>query len=224
VIQVYTSHEIYCYPLKNGATKEMIAAQGLGTVLRLARKLGPVIGKTVVVVGQGQNGLIATRLMAQFAAKHVIAVEPLEYRRTIALASGATHAATPEDALALIHSLTEGRGADIVIEMVGHNQATINTCMDYVRCSGIVAAFGVPDDAVYNTFEFSKFFRKNVNLIASVIPDPDTDFPEAVALIEQGRFSTEGIFTHTMPLAEVQRGFEIASQYLDNVVKLVIEL
>ena len=43
-----------------------------------------------------------------------------------------------------------------------------------MRCSGIVAAFGVPDDAVYDTFEFSKFFRKNVNLIASVIPDPDT--------------------------------------------------
>ena len=39
---------------------------------------------------------------------------------------------------------------------------------------GIVAAFGVPDDAVYDTFEFSKFFRKNINLIASVIPDPDT--------------------------------------------------
>ena len=50
------------------------------------------------------------------------------------------------------------------------------------------------------------------------------DFPEAVSLIEQGRFSTEGIFSHTMPLAEVQRGFEIASQYLDNVIKLVIEL
>eukprot|EP01043_Picozoa_sp_COSAG02_P101199 COSAG02_NODE_37258_length_444_cov_0.823188_1_plen_42_part_10 len=42
----------------------MIAAQGLGTVLRLARKLGPVIGKVVAVVGQGQNGLIATRLMS----------------------------------------------------------------------------------------------------------------------------------------------------------------
>ena len=37
-----------------------------------------------------------------------------------------------------------------------------------------MAAFGVPDDAVYDTFEFSKFFRKNINLIASVIPDPDT--------------------------------------------------
>jgi threonine dehydrogenase-like Zn-dependent dehydrogenase len=65
---------------------------------------------------------------------------------------------------------------------------------------------------------------KNIVLIASVIPDPGVDFPDAVSLIEQGRFSTEGIFTHTMPLSEVQRGFEIASQYLEEVVKLVIEL
>ena len=67
--------------LKNGATKEMIAAQGLGTVLRLARKLGPVIGKVVAVVGQGQNGLIATRLMSQFAAKAVIAIDPVSFSR-----------------------------------------------------------------------------------------------------------------------------------------------
>ena len=53
--QVYTSHELYSYKLKE-VSKEMIAAQGLGTVLRLARKLGPVIGKTVAIVGQGQNG------------------------------------------------------------------------------------------------------------------------------------------------------------------------
>ena len=59
---------------------------------------------------------------------------------------------------------------------------------------------------------YSKFFRKNIVMIASVIPDPGVDFPDAVALIEQGRFSTEGIFTHTMPLADVQRGFEIASE------------
>ena len=104
---------------------------GLGTVLRLARKLGPVIGKNVVVVGQGQNGLIASRLMAQFAAKTVIAVEPLEYRRAAGLKAGATHVVAPDDALELIHSVTDGLGADVVIEMVGHNQATINTCLDY---------------------------------------------------------------------------------------------
>ena len=46
---MYTSHELYCYPLKLGATKEMIAAQGLGTVLRLARKLGPKCRQLVVI-------------------------------------------------------------------------------------------------------------------------------------------------------------------------------
>ncbi len=35
-----------------------------------------VLGKTVVVVGQGQNGLIATRLMSQFAAKEVQSSPP----------------------------------------------------------------------------------------------------------------------------------------------------
>lgn len=153
-----------------------------------------------------------------------MAVEPLEYRRTAALKAGATHVVAPEAAMALIDTLTDGLGADVVIEMVGHNQATINTCLDYVRCSGIVAAFGVPDDSVYESFEFGKFFRKNVTMFGTVVPDPGTDFPDAVALIEQGRFSTDGLLTHSMPLADVQRGFEIASKYLDNVIKLVIEM
>jgi threonine dehydrogenase-like Zn-dependent dehydrogenase len=88
---------------------------------------------------------------------------------------------------------------------------------------GTVAAFGVPDDAVY-AFEFSKFFRKNVTMIASVIPDPGKDFPEAVALIERGAFSTDGLLTHSIPFKKVQEGFEIASKYLDGAIKLVFEM
>ena len=45
-----------------------------------------------------------------------------------------------------------------VIEMVGHNKESINTCMDYVRCSGTVAAFGVPDDAIYDTFQYEPYY------------------------------------------------------------------
>jgi threonine dehydrogenase-like Zn-dependent dehydrogenase len=221
--QIYTSHELYAYKIKE-CVPRILAAQGLGTVLRMARKLGSVLGKTVVVVGLGQNGLIATRLMSQLCARSVIAVEPLEYRRELALKFGASCASHPDEALDVIQGMTEGRGADVVLEMAGHNQQTINAAFDYVACSGTVAAFGVPDDAVYQTFQYSKFFRKNVNLFASVIPDPGIDFPDAVRLIEEGRFNTEGIFTHTVPLAEVQRGFEVASSYLDGVVKLVIEL
>ena len=60
-----------------------------------------------------RTGLIATRLMSQFAAKAVIAIEPLGYRRELALKAGATHASDPEGAMALIHSLTDGRGKSL---------------------------------------------------------------------------------------------------------------
>lgn len=221
--QIYTSHELYTYRIKE-CVPRLLAAQGLGTVLRMAKKVGSVIGKHLVIVGQGQNGLIATRLFSQLCAKSVTAVEPLEYRRKLALAAGATGAVTPEEAAAAIANTTGGRGADLVLEMVGHNQKTINQCLTYVACSGIVAAFGVPDDKVYQSFEYTEFFRKNVNMMASVIPDPGVDFPDAVELIDQGRFSTEGLFSHVLPLAEVQKAFTMASDYTDGVVKLVIDL
>jgi len=220
--QLYTSHELYTYKITE-CVPRMLAAQGLGTVLRMARKVGSVLGKTVVVMGQGQNGLLATRMFSQMCAKSVIVVEPLEYRRKIALTMGATQAVSPLEAMQSVLDATNGRGADIVLEMVGHNQETVNTALDLVACSGTVCCFGVPDDAIYDHFHFSKFFRKNVNLMASVIPDPGVDFPDAVKLIEQGQFSTEGIFTHVIPLDDVTRGFEIASGYLDGVIKLVIE-
>ena len=51
--------------------------------------------------------------MSQFAAKAVIAIEPLGYRRELALKAGATHASDPEGAMALIHSLTDGRGKSL---------------------------------------------------------------------------------------------------------------
>merc|ERR1712224_730318 len=133
--------------------------------------------------------------------------EPLQYRRKLALAAGATAAVTPEEASSFIAAATGGRGADVVVEMVGHNQGTINDCIKWAACSGIVAAFGVPDDARYNNFEYSELFRKNVHLSASVIPDPGPDFPEAVELVDSGRFSTEGIFSHEMSLKDVDKAF-----------------
>jgi len=187
----------------------------------MARRIGSVLGKTVVVQGQGQNGLIATRLMSQMGAKHIIAVEPLPYRRALALQFGAHEAMPPEDAMQAIQAATADRGAELVLEMVGHNQDTVNAALDYVARAGMVCCFGVPDEAVYE-FHFSKFFRKNVCLLSSVIPDPGVDFPEAVRMVETGQFDTDGLFTHTLPLREIEKAFTVASNYEEGVVKLVI--
>ena len=96
--EVMVSHEIYCFKLAS-LRKEMVVAQGLGTLLRMLRKLGVcLLGKRVVVMGQGQNGLMATRLCADMKARSVLAVEPLEERRAVAERMGATASCAPDEA------------------------------------------------------------------------------------------------------------------------------
>eukprot|EP00913_Durusdinium_trenchii_P010198 g9560.t1 len=202
--EIFTSHELYAYKISDQFC--------LST-----RRLGSLIGQTVVILGQGQNGLMTTRLLSQMCLRHLIAVEPLEFRRRQARRFGAGRAVAPGEALTAVKAVAP-KGADLVLEM-----ETINEALDLVRSGGTVVAFGVPDDPVYN-FHYGKFFRKNVTLMASVFPDPGVDFPAAVELLETGRFDTEGIITHTFPLVEIQKAFTLATEYQDDVIKVVLDL
>ena len=226
--------------------QEFICAQGLGTMLRLFRKMPPVMNKDVAVLGCGQNGLIAVTLSSMMLAKSVTAIEPLQNRRAVALKMGATAAISPEEA--------KERGYDVVIEMVGHCQTSIETAIDLVKASGVVAAFGVPDDSRYD-FPYAraracfalqclvlilllpltdspppppcrddKWFRKNINMIASVCPHPDVDFVQAVELLESGRIDLSPVLTHVLPLREIQEAFRLSSSYDDGCIKVVVDL
>ena len=77
-------------------------------------------GDTVVVIGTGGVGMNAVQGARAAGAKHVIAVDPVEFKRDIAPSFGATH--TVDDAvaaLALVKELTWGVMADAVILTVG---------------------------------------------------------------------------------------------------------
>ena len=98
----------------------------------------------------------------------------------------ATHTvnAAKEDLVAAVAEITDGRMADLVIEVVGHQTETINQCLQLLKRGGTLLAFGVPDDEVYD-FHFADFFRKNLQFIGSVGPDAPNDFPLAMDMIAQ---------------------------------------
>lgn len=73
-------------------------------------------------------------------------MEPLGFRRRAAERLGAEAVAPAEAAAALKRRAP--RGADVVVEAVGHQQRTINSALGLVRSGGVVMAFGVPDDPV----------------------------------------------------------------------------
>lgn len=88
---------------------------GVGSVFNIA-KVEP--GSRVAVVGLGHLGQWMVQAAKLAQARTIIAVDPIEWRREVAGTLGATHLVDPsvEDSIAQVQRLTEGRGADYVLE------------------------------------------------------------------------------------------------------------
>jgi L-iditol 2-dehydrogenase len=98
----------------------------LGTVTDPLLRIGVNPGKTVVVQGAGGLGLNAIAMLRLLGARDIIALDRQPGRLDLARQMGAAHTVNidelpePADRAARIRELTGGRGADIVMELVGH--------------------------------------------------------------------------------------------------------
>ncbi len=113
------------------------------TVAALFRAAGAIEGRSVLVLGAGALGLTACAMARANGAKVVLASDPAAECRERALAFGATHAC-PSDPAALaahVHAVTDGRGADVVLELAGV-AASVQVAFERVRTGGTVVLAG----------------------------------------------------------------------------------
>ena len=151
--EYFLSHEAVTVPLTSFEPRDQILmAQPLGTVICACRKLGNLLDQDAVVVGQGPMGLLMAHMLSNLGAKTVVAVDSVGYRLDVSKQMRATHTvhSGKEDPVAAVARMTDGRMADLAVEIVGHQTETINLCLDLVKRGGTVLAFGVPDDEVYD--------------------------------------------------------------------------
>lgn len=112
----------------------------LNTAMNGVLDARPGFGDVVVVSGLGVLGLLVTTLVARTGAGTVIGVDPLEQRRSLALSVGADEVLAPSDPIAeIVRDRTDGRGADIVIEVSGAASA-LNEAIRTVGFGGLVVA------------------------------------------------------------------------------------
>ena len=223
--EYFVANEAVTVPLVDFERKDCILmSQPLGTVIWACSKLGNLLNQDVVVMGQGPMGLLFTHLVSNLGAKTVIATDLVDFRLEAAKQMRATHTvnAAEVDPVAAVEQITDGRMADLVFEVVGHQTETINQCMNMVKRDGTILAFGVPDEPTY-PFGFGDLFRKNIRLIGSVGPDAQNNFPLAMDMISQGRIDVSPMITHRLPFTEVQHGFELSLYKKDEAIKIVLE-
>ena len=210
-----------------GDLAEWLMCQPSGTVLYSCQKMGSIVGKDVVIVGQGAIGLSFTMITAMLGARQIIGVDLLDYRLGWAQKLGATHTVNPdsEDVAQAISHLTEGRGADVVVEAAGYPD-TLNLCFRLVRQFGTVILFGIQSEQMVPV-EYRQWMDRQPTIIPTTgarTIDPTSHIQRMVELKGRGWADPGRLVTHHLPFEEVQRVYDMYEGQQDNVIKVVMSL
>ena len=197
------------YPLPDGVPLELGAfAEPLSCALHAVEQSGLRIGESVVIVGAGAIGLLTLLVARRGGANHLIVSDPDPARRALAHRLGATDVVDPtaDDLTAVVRHLTEGRGADRVLEAVGA-APTIEAAIDAVRPGGMVVVIGVAPTAAEVRLRPHDLFAREATIHFSYIRA--FELGRAVALLPQ--LDLAPLLTHRFPLEELSAALAAAS-------------
>lgn len=161
-------------------------------------------GATVAVAGDGAVGLLGVLAARQMGAGRIIAMSRHGARQKLAREFGATEivAERGEEAAARILELTNGVGADSVLECVG-TQESMAQAIRSTRPGGSVGYVGVPHGVEING---EKLFFTHVHLHGG--PAPVRRFlPDLIELVWSGKINPGKVFDLTLPLDQVAEGY-----------------
>ena len=175
-------------------------------------------GGTTVVVGDGAVGLCGVLAASQMGAERVIAMSRHEPRQEIARQFGATDivAERGKEGAAVIAELTNGVGADAVLECVGTDQA-IKTAFRAARPGATVGFVGVPHGV---ELPVRVMFQRNIGLAGGMAP-VRAYLPELLDLVTSGAINPGLVFDLTLPLDEVAEGYRAMDER--RAIKVLIE-
>ncbi|MEW5960386.1 MAG: alcohol dehydrogenase catalytic domain-containing protein, partial [Chloroflexota bacterium] len=216
------------YPFQNltkipaGVSLEEAAfAEPLACVINGQSKLEVPFGAVAVVIGDGPIGLLHLQLLRHRGAFTVMA-GLLEHRLAAAKELGANVVinAGQEDVEKVVREMSDGRGADIVVNAVG-KAAVLEQAIDIAARRGQILYFAATL-APKVELDLDLIHYKELRLIGSY-DSIVAQYEQALALINAGIIKVKPLISHRLPLAEVQSGYEIARQQAGLKVLIVHE-
>jgi len=161
-------------------------------------------GDTVVIVGTGSLGLFALAFVLNRGATSVVAIDVEESRLEMARRFGATHTlhateTSPEHRLEVVHTLTHGRGADVVIDCSGYAPA-ITDGIRMCRRGGTYTMPGIAVPAGDTPVRFYEDVSLRNLVIRGVWVSDTSHFRQAVEVVLSGRYPFDRLAGRTFTL------------------------
>jgi len=168
-------------------------------------RTGP--GDVLLILGPGQRGLASVIAAREAGAAQILVTGLAADARKLALAQefGADHTidVENEDVRRRVHELTDGRGADIVLDVSSYATDPVRESLDYVRPGGTVVLAGVKGFRPIPDFVSDKIVLKEITL-RGAIGVTSSGYRSAIRLLESGCVPVERMHTHGFGLAEAE--------------------
>lgn len=170
-------------------------------------------GDVVAVVGAGPIGLSAIMGSRLFSPAHIIAIDLADTRLEAAKQFGAdvTINNSRQDAIALVHEMTEGLGADVAVEAVGV-PATFELATRLIRPGGHVANIGVHGEPA--TLHLEDLWIRNITITTGLVDTYST--PTLLELTKGGHLDAGKFVTHRFTLDQFEEAYDVFSRAADT--------
>jgi threonine dehydrogenase-like Zn-dependent dehydrogenase len=168
--------------------------------------IGP--GDTVAVVGAGPVGFFCIQSARLHGAKEVLALDMEPDRLALAEKVGATPINVKErNPQMAVAELTEGRGADVVIEAVG-SESAFDTAVEVVRRGGVICVVGMyVGERIEIPLGF--YWSRALRLQFAGICPIHAWWDRAMEAVRAGEIDPLPIISHVLPLSDAARGYEL---------------
>lgn len=160
---------------------------------------------TALVIGCGMIGLLCIQALKAAGCKKVMAIDQVDEKLVSALQLGAdrTFKSNDPDLLNQILNETEGRGSDIVFEVVGI-ETTVNLAIDFARKGGTVTLIG--NLAPQVQFPLQKVVTRQLKIQGSCASAGE--YPLCLELIAAGKIKVDQLISKVAPLEEGNQWFQ----------------
>ena len=195
----------------------------VGVHITKRAKVSP--GDTVVILGAGPIGLQIGQVARSIGAGYIIMTDVLDYRLDLAkrLAADLVVNSAEEDPLKHVKQVTDGEGADVVIEAVGRSETILQT-IDLVRVGGRILVGGLSVETFVTeppTFWMRQLLKEVTVETSRSYAAGDWDV--AIKLASRGAINLGALVTHRFPLEDALRAYEVADKKLEKSMKVLFK-
>jgi alcohol dehydrogenase len=200
------------HKVPDGVTDEQMVM--LADILPTSYEVGVLNGRVrpgdvVAIVGAGPIGLAAIMTARLYSPSHIVAIDLADSRLEAAMKFGADIVVNGDYRVArgIIDDVTDGLGADVVMEAVGLPE-TFETAVSLVRPGGHVANIGVHGAPA--TLHLEDIWIKSLTITTGLVDTHST--PTLIGLVASSQLDTTPMITHRFALDDFEAAYDVFSR------------